>query len=132
MTAPVRNAQIRAAAARGVSLTTLAGSYCISRQRVWQIVHPEQDRAQAAVQNALAAGKLIRPGACEGCGRNIARAFVNRRYRLQSHHDDYSKPLQVRWLCRRCHCIADAQRNQHRFQVGGEPRRYGIQMTVPA
>jgi len=36
-------------------------------------------------------GKLI-PKPCEVCGG-----------KAQKHHDDYSKPLQVRWLCRRDH-----------------------------
>jgi ribosomal protein S27AE len=32
---------------------------------------------------------------CERCGATVA----------QMHHDDYSKPLAVRWLCGRCHGI---------------------------
>lgn len=36
-------------------------------------------------------GKLIAQP-CEGCGA-----------KAEKHHDDYAKPLQVRWLCRRCH-----------------------------
>lgn len=37
-------------------------------------------------------GKLQR-GLCEGCGAE----------KVEMHHDDYSKPLVVRWLCRSCH-----------------------------
>lgn len=32
---------------------------------------------------------------CESCGADIAEA----------HHDDYNKPLEIRWLCKRCHAI---------------------------
>lgn len=37
-------------------------------------------------------GKLT-PEPCEACG------FSD----VQMHHDDYARPLAVRWLCRECH-----------------------------
>jgi hypothetical protein len=37
-------------------------------------------------------GQLI-PQPCEGCGDPA----------VQMHHDDYDKPLEVRWLCIDCH-----------------------------
>lgn len=45
-------------------------------------------RARWAVRAALRSGKLVRQG-CEVCGETKTHA----------HHDDYSKPLEVRWLC---------------------------------
>jgi hypothetical protein len=53
---------------------------------------PEKRRAQGAVANAIRAGKLVRRP-CAVCAADPSEA----------HHDDYSKPLDVRWLCRRCH-----------------------------
>lgn len=50
--------------------------------------NPLKRAAHVAVGNALRDGKLIR-SPCEDCGE------VN----AQAHHDDYSKPLDVRWLC---------------------------------
>lgn len=44
--------------------------------------------------NAVNQGALSRPALCEGCGAEC---------RPEGHHDDYTEPLQVRWLCRRCH-----------------------------
>lgn len=50
--------------------------------------NPEQARAWDAVSNALKDGRLMR-APCEVCGDPES----------QGHHDDYSKPLEVRWLC---------------------------------
>lgn len=48
--------------------------------------------ARWKVRRALASGKLVRMP-CESCNSTQA----------QAHHDDYNKPLAVRWLCIRCH-----------------------------
>ena len=54
---------------------------------------PEMRAAYRAFQRA----KMRPPMACEQCGGKHEYDA------LQAHHDDYSKPLEVRWLCRSCH-----------------------------
>ena len=56
--------------------------------------HPEKYAARVAVSNALRSGRLVRMP-CEVCGCNESEA----------HHDDYSLPLDVRWLCRVHHLM---------------------------
>jgi hypothetical protein len=51
-----------------------------------------RQRAHSAVTIALKNGTLLRQP-CEVCGAR----------RVDAHHDDYSKPLAVRWLCRKHH-----------------------------
>lgn len=58
----------------------------------WRERNPEKRAAHVIVGNALRCGKLQRQP-CEGCGGENVHA----------HHDDYSKPLEVRWLCPACH-----------------------------
>lgn len=48
--------------------------------------------ARWAVQRAIRSGRLVREP-CHVCGKR----------RVDAHHDDYSKPLMVRWLCRTHH-----------------------------
>jgi hypothetical protein len=53
----------------------------------------EKYAAHIEVRKALAAGVLVKPDRCEfadlgGCSG-----------RLEAHHDDYRRPLDVRWLC---------------------------------
>ena len=49
--------------------------------------------AHNAVRRAIRSGEL-NPGPCETCGNESCN---------YAHHDDYSKPLSVRWLCPGCH-----------------------------
>lgn len=53
-----------------------------------------KERARRLVTRAVKAGKLERPKRCEHCAE--AR-------RLNAHHEDYSRPLAVAWLCQNCH-----------------------------
>lgn len=53
--------------------------------------------AHVKVKRALASGALIRPAQCSQCAKEV---------RVEAHHDDYNKPLEVRWLCRPCHSEA--------------------------
>ena len=75
----------------------------VAINRRWAAANPERDqicrRAAGIVFKAVKRGELTRPAACEECGaaeRQITAA-----------HDDYSRPLDVRWLCRRCHSLWD-------------------------
>lgn len=59
---------------------------CAARKR-----DPLRAKARAAVNNAIRDGKLVRQPCA--CGNP----------KSEGHHDDYSKPLEVRWECFRCH-----------------------------
>ena len=54
--------------------------------------YPEKRRAWNLVQLAINNGKLQKQP-CEICGEE----------KSETHHDDYSNPLKVKWLCRQCH-----------------------------
>jgi hypothetical protein len=55
---------------------------------------PEKYRARNAVSNALRDGRLEKAQGCFFCGAAT---------KLQAHHYDYKKPLDVFWLCAPCH-----------------------------
>lgn len=57
-------------------------------------------RAHDITEKALLKGLLVRQ-ACEVCGAN--GTFKDGRSEVQAHHDDYGKPLDVRWLCQKHH-----------------------------
>lgn len=61
--------------------------------RAYRRRNPEKIKAQNLLNYAIRKGELQR-GRCEGCGTGV---------RVHAHHHDYSKPLEVRWLCYRCH-----------------------------
>ena len=55
-------------------------------------LNPEKYKAAGIACRAVRGGKLIKQP-FEVCGS----------LRVEKHHDDYSKPLKVRWLCRKHH-----------------------------
>ena len=61
--------------------------------------NPEKIKAQNLVARMLRRREMIR-GVCEICGTTE---------RVHGHHDDYSKPLEVRWLCARHHRLLHAE-----------------------
>lgn len=61
-------------------------------KRRYRSRHRHKARAHMLVRDAVAAGLLMR-SPCEICGH----------FEVQGHHDDYEKPLDVRWLCKAHH-----------------------------
>ena len=57
----------------------------------------EERRAHNAVRRAVRHGQITRPDNCERCGHDFSE------FRCEAHHKDYSKPLNVEWLCGLCH-----------------------------
>lgn len=70
-------------------------------------VHAANERVRRAVDS----GRLMRPERCSQCGRNEE---------VQAAHVDYSRPLDVRWLCRSCHASYD-----HPGRAAGTRRQAG-------
>lgn len=56
-----------------------------------------QKQALKMLTLAIYHGDLIPSDCCEKCGVSATAR------QLDGHHEDYSKPLEVIWLCRNCH-----------------------------
>jgi ribosomal protein S27AE len=67
----------------------MSGNY----NKLW----PEQARAKWLVQKAVQRGKIKKPPCCQRCGKPFPPD------KLQAHHHDYSRPLDVSWYCGPCH-----------------------------
>lgn len=54
-------------------------------------------KAHAVFHAALRRGDIRKPKACSECGRR-PKSFM-----LRAHHVDHALPLDVEWLCTKCH-----------------------------
>ena len=103
---------------KGLPVNSVADFFGVSRQYIYKLAadngvilprlksrkeHPQTARkflANNLVTHAIAKGILI-PEPCEICG--LFGKDAKGRSQVEAHHDDYNKPLEVRWLCREHH-----------------------------
>ena len=71
-------------------------------QRKKRAANPAKYHVHCLVSRALKSGKLTKQP-CEVCGKD----------KVEAHHDDYSKPLNVRWLCFLHHRMLHGQYCDH-------------------
>lgn len=64
------------------------------RERSKTRAKDEKYRARMLLNIAVRDGKIHKPNHCRVCGATG---------KLYAHHSDYSKPLDVEWLCAECH-----------------------------
>lgn len=72
----------------------------------WAQRNPEKVRAHNKVKRELRAGRLMRPDRCAECQKLC---------KPQASHHDYSKKLEIEWLCQPCH-----RRKDRRYGRGGD------------
>ncbi len=63
-------------------------------RKYWR-TDPAKERAHQVLKRAIRRGDIIRPTVCSNCPRHDVRII--------GHHNDYTKPLEVEWLCEECH-----------------------------
>lgn len=79
------------------------------RVKEYEERYPAKTAARLAVTMAVRSGRLTRQP-CVVCGAE----------KTDAHHEDYSKPLEVIWLCRSCH--GDRHRMLNRRSPGESQR----------
>lgn len=64
--------------------------------RKYRTENPKKYKAHRAIRSAIKNGTITKSDECELCSSSLG---------IEGHHDDYDKPLEVRWLCSKCHSL---------------------------
>lgn len=81
--------------AEGNSLTAIARALNVKPVRINYILDPHKHYARMKLHRAVKSKKIIKPLLCSRCGQIPKR--------MEAHHPDYDKALDVVWLCTKCH-----------------------------
>ena len=68
--------------------------------------NPTHYNANKVIEQAIIAGKTAKPDHCSICGCSSDE------HRIEAHHEDYSKPLEIVWCCTPCHRALDMRRRK--------------------
>lgn len=66
-------------------------------KRKWALDNMVARDCHVKIGNAVSQGRLSKPDQCSRCGESTPSR------RLHAHHEDYSKPLEIEWICSKCH-----------------------------
>lgn len=73
-----------------------AGKASMRRSKTNMLIkYPEKAKAREKLNDEIKAGRIIKPTSCS-CGAIGV---------IHGHHFDYSKPLEVVWVCTKCHAV---------------------------
>lgn len=67
-------------------------------QKIARMRRPSHEIAMKQLKNAIISKKISKPNICSICGFTTDNKSL-----IHGHHEDYSKPLDVIWACRKCH-----------------------------
>jgi hypothetical protein len=70
-------------------------SYREKNRIAWEIKNPNQNIAHRIVIRERNRSHILSPPTCSMCFSGNTR--------IEGHHYDYSKPLNLTWVCRKCH-----------------------------
>jgi len=128
---------------KGLSVAQIAVYFGVTRQALWDVMRrrgvkfrPQlrfdkdnhfyrggkkaDDHAHNMVEYAVRVGSVERKTVCQECG-NMGQ-FKDGRSKIQAHHPDYNKPLDVIWLCQKCH---------HAWHEKFKPKGKEVMQEVP-
>ena len=66
----------------------------LAANQAYRARNREKYKAHGTLNNGVRDGKITRPNSCSDCGVTCVP---------HGHHEDYSKPLDVVWVCDPCH-----------------------------
>lgn len=65
---------------------------CLEYENKAKILYKDKRAVRCITRSAVKIGRIVR-GRCDFCGET----------KVEAHHEDYSKPLAVKWLCIKHH-----------------------------
>lgn len=78
---------------REYNITDKAKNY----KKEYKIKYPLKYKASKKMEYAVYSHKILKPNICSNCKKEYKKTAIH------GHHFDYNKPLEVIWLCCKCH-----------------------------